>query len=267
VLAGNGDLMLLPVHVPVLDPQHLALPRAGFERADETVVHLCTHVPMLGAVHLRARGQESLLLLESNSTISLRLLLHFDAHAESMERGRGQVRRILEAAPVDRRTQRRERAVHSRDLSPFAMNRFESQDVGRLFEHADWQIAEHFLDGLEPAVHRHRIAQALRLDVVREVQVEEAGNGKADRRFQDVRCHVRVTAHHDLREEQRLPHVLRVLFRRDRLGGAARQREVIDRHPPPPALMHHVEPPGVIAARTRPTAFLLARRGRLSNPS
>jgi hypothetical protein len=67
---------------------------------------------MLGAVHLGARGQESLLLLESNSTISLRFLLHFDADAESMERGRGQVRRILEAAPVDRRTQGSQGAVH-----------------------------------------------------------------------------------------------------------------------------------------------------------
>jgi hypothetical protein len=161
-----------------------------------------------------------------------------------MERGRAQVRRILESSPVDRRPQRCERAVHGRDLSPFAMNRFEPQDVGRLFEHADWQIAEHSLDGLEPTVHRHRIAQAFRLDVVREVQVEEAGDGQAHCRLQDVGCHVRITARHDLREELRFPHVLRVLFRRDRCGGAARHREVIDGQAPASALVHHVEPPG-----------------------
>ena len=189
VLAGNGDLMLLPVHVPVLDPQHLALPTAGLERADETVVHRCADVPMLGAVHLRARGQESLLLLESDSTIALRFLLHFDVHAESMERGRGQVRRILEAAPVDRRTQRAQaHGSPSRSSRPFAINRFEPKNLAGFSSTRDRQIAEHSLDRLESTLDRHRIAQAFRLDVVREVQVEEVGDGQADRRLRYVRC-------------------------------------------------------------------------------
>jgi len=74
---------------------------------------------------------------------------------------------------------------------------------------ADWQITEHLLDGLEPTVYRYRIAQALRLDVVREVQVEESGNGEAYRRFQDARRDAWITARHNLREELRFPHVRR----------------------------------------------------------
>jgi len=100
--------MLVPVHVPVLDLQHLALATARFERADETVVHRCADVPTVGAVHLRARGEQGLLFLQPDSTVSFRFLLHFDVHAEAVERRCGQVRRILEAAPVDRRTQRRD---------------------------------------------------------------------------------------------------------------------------------------------------------------
>src|SRR6267143_155601 len=36
---------------------------------------------------------------------------------------------------------------------------------------------------------------------------------------------------------------------------------VAERHPPASALVHHVEPPGVIASGTCTTAFLLADRG------
>jgi hypothetical protein len=37
--AGNGYLMPLPVHVSVLDAQHLALAAARFEGADQPIVH------------------------------------------------------------------------------------------------------------------------------------------------------------------------------------------------------------------------------------
>jgi hypothetical protein len=42
-------------------------------------------------------------------------------------------------------------------------------------------IAEHRLDRLETALNRRRIAEAFGLDVVREVRVEELGDGDADR--------------------------------------------------------------------------------------
>ena len=133
--------MLFPVHAPILDTQHLTLATARFKRTDETVVHRCSDVPVIGAVHLRARSEQRSLLLQTDSPIAFRFLRHFDVDAESMERRRGQIRRILEAAPVDRRSQRCQRAVRGRDLSPFAIDRFEPEDLTRLFEHANRQIA------------------------------------------------------------------------------------------------------------------------------
>jgi hypothetical protein len=138
------------------------------------------------------------------------------------------------------------------------MDRFEPENLARLFQHAYRQMADHPLDPLEPTVDCDRIAQPFCLDVVREVQVEEVGDGQADRGLQYARCDVGIAASHDLREELRFPHVLRVLFRRDRRRSATRQREVVYRHAPASALVHHVEPPGVVAAGACPTAFLFA---------
>src|SRR6266446_6194017 len=39
VRPGNGDLLLLPVHASVLDPQHLALTTTRFEYAHDAIVH------------------------------------------------------------------------------------------------------------------------------------------------------------------------------------------------------------------------------------
>src|SRR5438128_12463747 len=69
---------------------------------------------------------------------------------------------------------------------------------------------------------------------------------------------MRITAGHNFGEELRFPDLLRGLLRRDRLGRAARDREVVDWHSPPPALVRQVEPPRVIAPGTGATAFVLA---------
>ena len=55
----------------------------------------------------------------------------------------------------------------------------------------------------------------------------------------------------DLRDELRLPHLLGFLLRGDRRGRASWKRKVIDGHPVAFAVMHHVESPGVLAARAR----------------
>ena len=48
VRAWNHDLMLRPVHVFVLNPQHLALTTARLQRADDSVVHRSSDVLVLG---------------------------------------------------------------------------------------------------------------------------------------------------------------------------------------------------------------------------
>jgi hypothetical protein len=55
-------------------------------------------------------------------------------------------------------------------------------------------------------------------------------------------------ARRDLAQERRLPDAFGHLLRLDRVGGSARQGEVIDRHAPALALVHHVEPAGMLAA-------------------
>jgi len=58
-------------------------------------------------------------------------------------------------------------------------------------------------------VDRDRIAQPFCLDVVREVQVEEVGDGQADGWLQYVWCHMRVATGHDLRGETSVPRCAR----------------------------------------------------------
>ncbi|MBM3769961.1 MAG: hypothetical protein FJW27_01475 [Acidimicrobiia bacterium] len=57
VTAGDSDLVLRPVDVAVLDPQHFALPAAGFKGTDDPVVHRGAHPPVLGRVHRVACGE------------------------------------------------------------------------------------------------------------------------------------------------------------------------------------------------------------------
>ena len=71
------------------------LPAAGLERADQAIVHRGTDVLVLGAVRLRARREQRLLFLQSDPAVAFGFLLCLDRHAESMERRRRQVRRIL----------------------------------------------------------------------------------------------------------------------------------------------------------------------------
>jgi len=103
VRAGDDDLMLGPVHVAVLDAQHLPLAAARLECADDAVVHRRAHELMFRRVHRQARGQERLLLVAVDAPIPLRLFPGLDRYAEAMERRRRQQRRILESSPVDRR--------------------------------------------------------------------------------------------------------------------------------------------------------------------
>jgi len=68
------------------------------------------------------------------------------------------------------------------------------------------------LDRLEPAVYSHRIAESFRLDVVREIQVEEIRDRYADGGFRHAGRDAWIAAGHDLRQELRFPDVLRRLF-------------------------------------------------------
>jgi len=63
---------------------------------------------------------------------------------------------------------------------------------------------------------------------------------------------------YDLGNELRFPDAFSRLLRCDRFRGPAREREVVDRHAPSLALVHHIEPPGMIAARACATTLLLA---------
>ena len=54
---GNGDLVSLPVDVPVLNPQHLASAAARLQGADDAVVHHRTDIPVFGGLHLRTHIQ------------------------------------------------------------------------------------------------------------------------------------------------------------------------------------------------------------------
>jgi hypothetical protein len=49
VTTGNGDLVSLPVDVPILNPQHLAPATARLQGADDSVVHRGTDVLVFGS--------------------------------------------------------------------------------------------------------------------------------------------------------------------------------------------------------------------------
>ena len=123
--------MPLPVHVPVLDAQHLALPAAGFEGPDETIVHARPDLLVLGRVHRQAGRQQALFLVAMHAPIPFGFVLDLDGHAEPVERRHRQQRRILEPPPVDCRPQRAQRAVDRRDLAALAELRLEPRDVRR----------------------------------------------------------------------------------------------------------------------------------------
>jgi hypothetical protein len=103
VTTGDGDLVSLPVDVPILNPHHLAPATARLQGSDDAVVHRGTDLLVFRAAHLRGCYEQRLFLMQSDATIALGLLLCFDRHSESVERRRRQIRRILEASPVDRR--------------------------------------------------------------------------------------------------------------------------------------------------------------------
>jgi hypothetical protein len=58
----DGDLVMLPVDVPVLNP-HLALSTAGLQSADEAVVHQRPDVLVLPCVHGEGRIEQPLLFV------------------------------------------------------------------------------------------------------------------------------------------------------------------------------------------------------------
>ena len=174
--------MPLPVHVPVLDAEHLALPAAGLQRADDAIVHRRAGPLVLLGVHCQRRVEQRLLLVGPDAAITFGFLLGSDRDAEAVERRVHQERRILEPPPVDRAPERTERAVHRGDRAPLTIRRLEALDRLGLLEHAHRLVAENGLHRFEPSLDGHRIAQAFRLDVVRAVAVEEVGNGQALRR-------------------------------------------------------------------------------------
>jgi hypothetical protein len=113
---ANDELVLRPVHVAVLDAQHLTLPAARFERPDDAVVHRRSHGLVLRRVHRCARAKERLLFVAVDAPVPFRFVFRLDGHTETMERRCCEQRRILESSPVDRRPKYAERAVHRRDF-------------------------------------------------------------------------------------------------------------------------------------------------------
>src|SRR2546426_5966633 len=106
--------MPLPVHVSVLDSEHLALPAARFQRTDDAIVHRRTGPLVLLGVHCQRGIAQRPLFLRSDPAITLGFLLGSDRDTETVERRACQQRRILEPSPVDRATQRTERPVRRR---------------------------------------------------------------------------------------------------------------------------------------------------------
>src|SRR5262249_3898929 len=140
------------------------------------------------------------------------------------------------------------------DLSALSIRRLEAQYLSRLLERVDRQVTERRLDCLEASLDRDGIRQPLGLHVLREVLVQEGSNGHVDRSFRYVRRHARSATRHDLRDDLRFPEAFGRLLRFDPLSGAARHREVVDVHSPPPTLVLDVEPPGVLTTWARSTA-------------
>ena len=101
-------------------------------------------------------------------------------------------------------------------------------------------------------------AQTLRVHLLRLIPIEQIPDGDACRWFCLPRRQSRIFPGDDLGNELRFPDALCRLLRCDRFRGPAREREVVDWHAPPLALVHHVEPPGMVAAGACATAFLLA---------
>jgi len=59
----------------ILDAQHFEVPAARVQRTDDAVVHRRADVPMVCAIHRRARCEQSLLFLQPDSAVAFRLLL------------------------------------------------------------------------------------------------------------------------------------------------------------------------------------------------
>jgi hypothetical protein len=175
-----------------------------------------------------------------------------------MERRRREQRRILKAAPVDRRSQYTEHAVHRRDGVTRSKCRLEGQDLRRFLQRRHGQVAKRVLHRFQMASDPLGAAKTFGVHVLRLIPIDQIRDSHARRWFGRPRRQSWIFAGHDLRNEFRFPDAFCRLLRRDRFRRPAREREVVDRHAPPLALVHHVEPPGMIAARAGATAFLLA---------
>src|SRR5260370_24943200 len=92
------------------------------------------------------------LFLDSDSTIAFSFLLGLDIHAESMERRCREVRRILKAAPVDRRSQRTRSAVQRRNLAAPSLRGLEPQNLRQPFHCRHPELSPRLPDRLAPAL-------------------------------------------------------------------------------------------------------------------
>jgi hypothetical protein len=214
---------------------------------------------VLGRVHRRASREQRLFFLAMNAPIAFRFVSRSDADAETMEGRRAEQRRVLEAAPVDRRAKNAEDTVDRRHLVSLPKSRLEPHDCGRLLERHNRQIAERRVQRLDVSADGPRALEPFRLDIVRVVAVEELGDG--GNILACLWCDLRkprVAPSHDLTEELRFPNAFGGLLRRDGFGRAPRERKVVDAHAPALAAVHHVKPPRMFASWTRSTPFLFA---------
>ena len=84
--SGDGDLEPLPVHVPVLNAEHLALAATCLQGADDAVVHRRARPLVLLRVDRQRRVEQRPFFVRSHAPVALRFLLCPDADAEPVER-------------------------------------------------------------------------------------------------------------------------------------------------------------------------------------
>src|SRR5688572_29914377 len=148
--------MLRPIHIAVLHAKHLTLSATGCKCRDDPIVHRRSRPLVFGRVHRQTRGEQCLLFVAVNPSIPLRLVAGSDADTETMKRTRREQRRILKAAPIDRRSQNAESTVHGRDFVSLPERGLEPRDLWCLLESYHRKLAERCFQRLDMTADRVR---------------------------------------------------------------------------------------------------------------
>ena len=204
-----------------------------------------------------------LLLVPGEPTIPSGLRLLVQTNAEPVEWRPVEQRWSLRHAPVHRRSERFEDAVHRRDLHVLGVLRFgfELVDLVRFFERRQRELPEVFLENGNAAPHSGDTAQPRRFDAPFNVRVQKRSD-IAEIHSGLYRAASRpawISPGLDLADEQPFP-ISRFFHRLNRTLLArfhSRDRELVRGNPIALPAMHHVEPqmfetpPSVLAVAFR----------------